>query len=309
MAKLDLTPFLERVQKENLNMEAILVEQDGQEVARHFWAPEHRRNQYSVSKSFTSAAVGFAVAEGLFALTDSVLAHFAADAPENPPENLQKLTVRDLLTMAPGQDAAYLMGGDREKLAERTDDFVRFCLAQPFPYAPGTHFKYNNMGPYLAGVLVQRKAGCSLVDYLMPRLFSPLGIARPHWETDPRGQTFGAGGLEISPGELLSFIRLYLNDGQLGGRQILSRDWVRQSEAVQVETAPFVAAEHTDSRFGYGFLFWRGQHNSFRADGKYAKFAIVLRDLRAVAVLNAQDARQQGVLDAFWDTVYPQLER
>ena len=75
-----------------------------------------------------------------------MLSHFAADAPENPPENLQKLTVRDLLTMAPGQDAAYLMGGDREKLAERTDDFVRFCLAQPFPYAPGTHFKYNNMG-------------------------------------------------------------------------------------------------------------------------------------------------------------------
>ena len=225
------------------------------------------------------------------------------------PENLQKLTVRDLLTMAPGQDAAYLMGGDREKLAERTDDFVRFCLAQPFPYAPGTHFKYNNMGPYLAGVLVQRKAGCSLVDYLMPRLFLPLGIARPHWETDPRGMTFGAGGLEISPSELLAFIRLYLNDGQLDGRQVLSREWIRQSEAVQVETAPFVAAEKTDNRFGYGFLFWRGQHNSFRADGKYAKFAIALRDLRTVAVLNAQDTRQQGVLDAFWDTVYPQLER
>lgn len=216
MAKIDLTPFLERVQRENLNMEAILVEQDGQEVARHFWAPEHRRNQYSVSKSFTSAAVGFAVAEGLFALEDLVLSHFAADAPENPPENLQKLTVRDLLTMAPGQDAAYLMGGDREKLAERTDDFVRFCLAQPFPYAPGTHFKYNNMGPYLAGVLVQRKAGCSLVDYLMPRLFLPLGIARPHWETDPRGD-LRRGGLEISPSELLSFLRLYVNDGQLGG--------------------------------------------------------------------------------------------
>ena len=58
-------------------MEAILVEQEGQEVARHFWAPEHRRNQYSVSKSFTSAAVGFAVAEGLFALEDLVLSHFA----------------------------------------------------------------------------------------------------------------------------------------------------------------------------------------------------------------------------------------
>ena len=68
-------------------------------------------------------------------------------------------------------------------------------LAFPFVYEPGTKFVYNNVGPYLAGVLVERRAGCDLVSYLYPRLFKPLGIARPTWELDPYGHVFGAGGL------------------------------------------------------------------------------------------------------------------
>ena len=65
--------------------------------------------------------------------------------------------------------------------------------------------------------------------------------------------------------------------------------------------------DEADNRLGYGYLFWRGQHNSFRADGKYAKFAIVLRDIEAIAVINAHEPRQQLVLDTFWETLYPQL--
>ena len=75
-------------------------------------------------------------------------------------------------------------------------------LAVPFKYRPGTHFVYNNVGPYLAGILVQRRSGCDLVSYLTPRLFSHLGIKRPTWETDPLGNSFGAGGLFLTLSEL-----------------------------------------------------------------------------------------------------------
>lgn len=135
---------------------------------------------------------------------------------------MQALTIENLLTMAPGQDRAWLMGGDRPALAAQTDDFVKFALSRPFPYAPGSHFHYNNVGPYLAGILIQRLTGMNLVDYLMPRLFTPLGIARPHWETDPQGFTFGAGGLEISLSELFAFIKLYYDGGCHAGKQLLS---------------------------------------------------------------------------------------
>ena len=74
-----------------------------------------------------------------------------------------------------------------------------FCLRA------GTHFVYNNVGPYLAGILVQRRSGCDLVSYLTPRLFKHLGIKRPTWETDPLGNSFGAGGLFLTLSELHKF--------------------------------------------------------------------------------------------------------
>ena len=85
------------------------------------------------------------------------------------------------------------MGAQRPLYKE--DDWVKMSLAIPFKFKPGTHFVYNNVGPYLAGILVQRRAGCDLVSYLTPRLFSHIGIKRPTWETDPLGNSFGAGGL------------------------------------------------------------------------------------------------------------------
>ena len=85
------------------------------------------------------------------------------------------------------------MGAQRPLYKE--DDWVKMSLAIPFKFKPGTHFVYNNVGPYLAGILVQRRAGCDLVFYLTPRLFSHIGIKRPTWETDPLGNSFGAGGL------------------------------------------------------------------------------------------------------------------
>jgi CubicO group peptidase (beta-lactamase class C family) len=304
MKNITLQPFIEAVAKENLVLEGVIVWQDGEEKARHHFIPEVRRNQFSVSKSFTATAVGFALEEGLFSLTDLVADHFAAELPKNPPENLLKLTVRDLLTMAPGQDKAHLMGDDRPALAKKTDDFVSYALAQPFPYAPGTHFHYNNMGPYLAGILIQRFTGMNLVSYLMPRLFTPLGISAPHWEQDPKGYTFGAGGLEISVSELAKFTRLYLQKGEWEGKQILSKSWIAEATKKQIANDHETPA---DNRLGYGYLFWRGQHDSYRAYVKYAKFGIVLQDKNAAIIINADESRSQMVLDAAWETIYPQL--
>lgn len=82
------------------------------------------------------------------------------------------------------------MGAMRPKMVEK--DWDKFVLKAPVVHEPGSVFQYNNAGPYLLGILVQRKTGMSLVDYLMPRLFEPLGISRPECEKDPLGNTFGS---------------------------------------------------------------------------------------------------------------------
>lgn len=160
-----------------LGVLGVVVTQDGEEKAKYLWDEECRRNVYSASKSFTSCAVGFAVQEGLISLDEKLVDAFADDLPEEVSENLAKATVKDLLTMCLGQENGNLMGAQRPQYEE--EDWVKMSLAIPFVYEPGTHFVYNNVGPYLAGILVQRRSGCrDLVDYLMPRLFRPLGIRR-----------------------------------------------------------------------------------------------------------------------------------
>lgn len=270
---------------ERLRLLNLRVWKDGKEVLRRDYDAQMRRNQYSASKSFTSAAVGIAQREGLLSLEEPLTEAFRNELPSNPCENLKKATVRDLLTMALGQEKGYLMGEQRPFLTEK--DWVRYSLAQPFPYAPGSKFVYNNVGPYLAGVLVQRRAGCDLVHYLTPRLFEPLGISRPTWEQDPMEYTFGAGGLFLSVSELAKFGLLLLQEGNWEGKQLIPAEYLREAAKKQVE----------NGKEGYGYLFWRGARNSFRADGKYGQFAIVFPDDGAMIAVNAEARDQDGLLN------------
>lgn len=185
---------------ENLRLLGLIVAQRGETIYQHNWDSPCRRLLFSASKSFTGAAVGFAVQEGLLRLDDRLIELLPDEAPENPSENLCRATIRDALTMCIGQSRGYLMGAQRVGMAE--EDWAKAVLALPFDEAPGTHFVYSNVGPYLAGLAVQKRAGCDLVDYLMPRLFAPLGIQRTVWEVDPLGRTFGAAGLLLALPEL-----------------------------------------------------------------------------------------------------------
>ena len=197
----------------------------------------------------------------LIDLNEKLTEAFSGDLPECIDENLKEATVRDLLTMCLGQEKGSLMGEQRPLYEE--DNWVKMSLAIPFKYKPGTHFVYNNVGPYLAGILVQRRSGCDLVSYLTPRLFAKLGIKRPTWETDPLGNSFGAGGLFLTLSELHKFGLFYLNKGKWNGKQILSEKWIEES------------TKAADVGY-YGYLFWRGEYNSFRADGKYSQISMIL---------------------------------
>ena len=273
----------------------VKISQGGEVIAHKTWDEECRRNVYSASKSVTSCAVGFAVQEGLLSLEERLVDAFAQDLPETVGENLEKATVRDLLTMCLGQARGELMGAQRPLYQER--DWVKLALSFPFTDAPNTKFVYNNVGPYLAGMLVQRRSGCDLVSYLTPRLFEHLGITRPTWETDPLGHTFGAGGLFLTLSELHTFGQFYLQNGLWNGRQLLSPAWVKESTTKQVE----------NGQQGYGYLFWGGPQGTFRADGKYGQLSILCREKDAVITVVAECRDVPSLMDAIFDELYPQL--
>ena len=163
--------YIETLKKIGIN--GIQIIQDGQEIGCFMKKEYKRQNQYSITKSFTSAAVGFAIEEGLFELNSKVCQLFdEAIKIEDPYWNM--MGIRHLLTMTMGLETPILMGDSRKTLKE--SDWVSYVFRQKVTEKPGTVFQYNNAGPYLLGVLIQRKTEKNLIEYLTPRLFDKLEI-------------------------------------------------------------------------------------------------------------------------------------
>ena len=293
---MNLSSFIQRATP--LRILGVKVSQHGEEIASHLWEEDCRRNVYSATKSFIALAVGIAQAEGLLSIDEKLTDAFPNDLPAQVSEYLAAATVRDLLTMSLGQEKPFLMGGSRIHLQE--DDWVRAALAQPFTSMPGEQFQYNNVGPYLAGILVQRRAGCTLTEYLMPRLFQPMGFGLPTWEVDPQGMNFGAGGLMLPLRDLHKLGLLCLQEGRWRGQQLVPADWIHACLSRQTDT-------HRAVDYGYGYLFWGGPEGSWRADGKYCQFSIVLKDKDAVISTMCECREGDALMKAIFEEIYPQL--
>ena len=202
--------FVEAADKNIESMNSFMLVRHGQVVAEGWWAPYDAASPhslYSLSKSFTSTAVGLAIAEGKLSVDDEVLKFFPDDAPTEPSKNLKAMRVSDLLRMSTGHQAE----------PGRTPDkpWTKTFLAQPVPHKPGTHFLYNTSATYMLSAIVQKATGMTVLDYLKPRLFEPLGIEHPTWETSPQGITTGGYGLSIRTEDIARFGQLYLQKGKL----------------------------------------------------------------------------------------------
>src|ERR1041384_498648 len=101
----DLLAFVEAADKDIDTMNSFMLVRHGHVVAEGWWAPYDRDTPhvlYSLSKSFTSTAVGLAIAEGKLSLDDPVIKFFPDEAPADPSDNLRAMRVRDLLRMNTG---------------------------------------------------------------------------------------------------------------------------------------------------------------------------------------------------------------
>lgn len=284
----------------HITINNIMVLKGGEKIAEHHWEPIIRQNQYSISKSFTSVAIGLAIDEGLLSLDDRVIDFFPEEIPENPSDMLKRLKVRHLLTISIGHNASHLMG--EQRYAQKDRNWVRYSLNIPIEYEPGTRFVYSNVGPYLAGIIIQKVTKTGLLEYLMPRLFEPLDIWLPTWETDPHGNPFGSSGLMLSVSEIAKFGQLYLQEGQWNGTQLIPREWVHETAKCQIKTG--MNSPHIEE---YGYLFWRGPNNSYRADGKYGQYSIIMPDKNAVVAINSFNTGKDDILDYVWKWLYPTL--
>jgi hypothetical protein len=149
------------------------------------------------------------------------------------------------------------------------------------------------------------------VDYLKPRLFDPLGIKNLTWDEAPGGYTFGAIGLKLQSEDMAKFGQMLLQKGKWNGRQIVPQSWVEEATAVQIASnAPEnkTPKELNDWEQGYGYQFWRGRNNTYRADGLGGQFIIQFPEKDAVLVLTSAATNTQEELNLVWDHLLPAMQ-
>jgi CubicO group peptidase (beta-lactamase class C family) len=289
--------FIETADRKVNSMHSFMLMRHGHVVAEAWWKPESAEKPHilwSLSKSFTSTAVGLAVAEGKLSIDDPVLKFFPKDAPAEPSANLKKMRIRDLLTMNTGH---------QDELNWRAEaDWAKAFLAHPVPHKPGTHFRYNTPATYMLSAIVQKVTERTVLEYLTPRLFEPLGIDKPKWDKSPQGISIGGYGLFVRTEDIAKFGQLYLQKGKWNGKQLLPADWVEQATSKQVSNG---SDPSRDWDQGYGFQFWRCRHGAYRGDGKDGQFCIVLPEQDAVIAITANTRDMQGELNVVWDKLLP----
>ena len=201
--------FIEAVEQQIHDLHSFILVRHGNVVAEGWWSPyasDRPHMLFSLSKSFTSSAIGLAVMEGRLSVDDTVLSFFPDETPAQVDANLAAMKVHHLLSMSTGHAEDTLL-----PLREaQGKTWVETFLALPVTYEPGTHFLYNTGASYMLSAIIQKVTGERLLDYLRPRLLEPLGIEDAEWEVSPEGINTGGYGLSIKTDDIAKFGQMYL---------------------------------------------------------------------------------------------------
>ena len=205
----------------------------GEVIAEGWWDPyrqEEVHQLYSLSKSFTSTAAGFAWADKLLDLDAPVVSYFPELDAEITDPRSRSILVRHIASMSAGHTT------EQWNRAVETDyaEPVRGFLLDPPDWTPGVTFAYSQSTTYVLGAIIQRVTGSSLMEYLRGRLFEPLGMGEAFWLQHPPGRDIAFAGLHATTDAVARLGLLYLRGGAWEGRQLLAPEWVAEATRAQV---------------------------------------------------------------------------
>lgn len=301
-----LMDYLDALKASGIEQHSVMVIKNGMLAADIHFAPHTAKTPhvcYSVSKPFTSVAAGFAVAEGLLDWNSRLIDVLHDKAPENPDPWLSQVTLHHLLCMSSG-------------LAQKSDnldhifkpegnpgeDWAQATLACGCDAEPGSIFRYNSHGSYLISCMVHKVTGMNIRDYLMPRLFAPLGIEKPRWDMSPQGICCGGWGLYLPCEDIAKFGVCLMQGGKRNAEQVIPQEWLRL--ATQVHIATDTVPRKPEWAQGYGYHLWRCTNGRFRGDGSNGQYCIVAPGQNMVLAATADTEDLSGEFDLFNEYIF-----
>jgi len=247
----------------------------GDESAQHRWRSDDRVNLYSVSKGVSALAAGIAIDEGILSLDTR-----AVDVLDVPAAGAgsEGVTLEHLLTMTSGIDFEWF--GDQEVPWR---DLAHEMLARP-SRGPGGRFQYSDASTYVAMRMLGAAVG-DVRDWLLPRLFQPLGIHNPQWLRCPLGWIVGGSGLELRTEELARIGRLLRDRGRFGAQRVVAEQWIDRMHA------GWVVSGAGGIYSSYGIAAWCGPRSGWRLDGRYGQYVFIDDAADAVVTITAHEEK------------------
>ena len=299
-----LRPFINRIDLENREVYGAQLYHDGRIVQE--W---HRRSDYSPeciysgTKTFVGAAIGIAREEGLLDIHKPWL-EYLPEYEKFAAEGTERQTILNLLQMQGGKDEIPI-----DCRLDYPDDMLELWAGMPLTSEPGTKWEYINLCSYTLGRVIEKVSGQSLRDYLLPRLFNPMGIQYPHWFADRFGHFYGLGWMYLHISEYAKIGRLLLDDGRYEGRQLLSPDYARAMHT-DIVTTDLDPAAHPRKRLGYGYQVWMRGDGSYSATGLYGQICLVDPKRNAVFTMQGHEEdpwRTGSLYDIIFEEVLDRL--
>ena len=292
----------------------------GKVAAEGYWNPYRAgdvHTLFSLSKSFTSTAILFAIQEGILSPDDKVVSFFPEKAAKlNISEKMQRMTLRHLLSMCTGHEpnADFIFG---------KEDCVAAFLESEVKGEPGSRFSYNTGATFMLSAALQAKTGQTLIEFLRPRLFEPLEMSDKIWsEMTPDGICYGGFGLNVTTDDIARFGTLYLNRGEWNGKRIIAPELIDKATRRHISNCgssqtpwlddPALIDDKADIDptsdwgMGYGWQFWRCvPEGVYRGDGAFGQFCIVMPKQSAVLAITSGTNDMQGILRSVWNKLLP----
>lgn len=301
---------------EEMETQAFIVIQDDAILYEKYFNGTSRDSlltSFSVAKSFTSALVGIAIAQGYIDSVDDPITAYLPELVERDPR-FADITIRHLLLMAGGIGfqamRPAIFNGD-DPLATYYPDQRKAALEfTKIDGPPGAHFLYNKYYPQLLGMIVERSTGRSVTELTQDHLWDPLGMEfGGSWSLDSEASGFEKmeAGLNARAIDFAKLGRLYLRDGNWDGVQVIPAAWV--DESIQVDPTTMNGSYYSDEfgqtlfqdLHGYYKYMWYGLLREggafdFAAEGDHGQFIYVSPEKELIIVRNG---REYGA-DWYW---------
>ncbi len=293
--------MINRLHDKQIPMHSLLLMHHDKLIFEGYYAPCHKdtlHRMFSISKSFTSIAVGLLVDEGKIALEDPIIQYFPEKLPDTVHPWIAQTTIKDMLMMRTCHASTTY------KL-DMFSDWVESYFTTPPTHQPGTLFHYDTSAAHTLCALVEKLTGRSMLDYLKEKL-QVLGLSEESYMIkDPFGVSMGGSGLVAFPMDMMKFAYFIAHRGLVLGEQLLSPSYIDMAVSALTETR--MTAPLPSEAQGYGFQFWRNQKNGYTCYGMGGQLIIFLPEHHLICVTTADTQSIQGGNQQIYDALYEEL--